>query len=122
MLALWKYQQTTGIKLTELNEVFPEKEEVEKGNIGRFNEDISLLFKLIWAGLYKEDDLVTPEEVARLLTFEKIADVAVQVLSFALESMPGEEEVEKKVTRMVKKMKGRSGTGQPSGKRPAEQE
>lgn len=122
MLAMWKYQQSTGIKLTEFAEVFPDKKEVEKGNLGRFNEDVSLLFKLIWAGLYKEDDLATPEQVAQILDFEMITEVAMRVLTHAVETMPDEEETEKKVTEMVEKKKNSSGTGPSSEKQPVESE
>lgn len=109
MLAIWKYQQETGIKLSEFDKLFPDEKEIKKGNLGKFDEDVSILIKLIWAGLYDEDDLTTPEEVARVMDLNSMDVLAQSMLKFAVESMPELEE--KKVTGATSKKSEKNGPG-----------
>lgn len=120
MLTIWKYQQQTGIKLSEFDTLFPEEKEIAKGNLGKFDEDVSILFKLIWAGLYDEEDLATPEQVGRIIDFDNVAELAKAVLTFAVASMP--EVLEKKVERVTSKKSEKNGPGKAPSSTPAESE
>jgi len=113
MLALWKFQQATGIKLSEFSKIIPTEEDAEKGNLGLFDSDISLLIKLIWAGLYEESDLETWEDVAQLLDLTQLSKLGIEAMQFASSSM-GEEE--KNESRAESKKNKKNGRGNPPSK------
>lgn len=104
--AMWDFQKTTGVELDDLNDLEP-----------IINKDIGVMIKLIWSGLYRFDESLTPEDVAGIIDFKELPVIGEMVMDHVNEMLGIEKG--KNVKRAATKKKKKSGVGRPPEEQPS---
>jgi len=110
MKAIWDFQKATGLELKQLSFLEP-----------MIDRDVGVAIKLIWAGLYRFDESLTPEIVAGMIEFHELEEISNIVMESVSEALGIEAEKEKNGKRVdpTKKKKEKSSTGSLPEKQPS---